>query len=275
MPPGTGAGHNTRAMNHAQLPLPFPHRPSYAADFLAAPSNEAALAWLERTADWPDHRLALWGEPGCGKTHLMRLWAARLGARVTNGADLCGLPALPLAGGIALDDADTVADEVALLHLLNGAREARLPVLLAARTPPARWTVDLPDLASRLRAITVVEIAAPEESLLRSLLLRLLSERQLTVTPAVQDWLLVRLPRSPAALREAAVLLDREAMAAGKAVTKTIAASVVAQMQLADDHIDQLPCANGDDAGQQLCRSGDDAGQLLRANGAKDAASTS
>jgi chromosomal replication initiation ATPase DnaA len=39
----------------------------------AAPSNGAALAWLERTADWPDHRLTLWGEPGCGKTHLLRL----------------------------------------------------------------------------------------------------------------------------------------------------------------------------------------------------------
>jgi len=214
-----------------QLPLPFPHQPAYAAaDFLAAPSNEAALTWLDRTPDWPDCRLALWGEPGCGKTHLLRLWAGRRGAAVLAGPDLLGLPAVPPAGGVALDDADAMAEEPALLHLLNAAREARLAVLLAARTPPARWPVRLPDLASRLRAVTAVEIMPPEDSLLRALLLRLLADRQLAVRPDLQDWLLLRLPRSPAALREAVARLDQAALAAGGGVTRSIAAGVVAAM---------------------------------------------
>lgn len=214
-----------------QLPLPFQHQPTYAAaDFLEAPSNEAALAWLDRTADWPDQRLALWGQAGCGKTHLLRLWAGPRGAALLEGPALRGLPALPPAGGVALDDAAAMAEEPALLHLLNAAREARLPVLLAARTPPARWPVRLPDLASRLRAVTSVEIMPPEESLLRALLLRLLADRQLGVRPDLQDWLLLRLPRSPAALREAVARLDQAALAAGGAVTRQIAAAVMAAM---------------------------------------------
>jgi chromosomal replication initiation ATPase DnaA len=215
----------------SQLPLPFPHRPTYAAaDFLAAPSNEAALAWLDRTADWPDHRLAVWGEPGCGKTHLLRLWAGRRGAMLLEGPDLHGLPDLPAGGGVALDDATAVASEASLLHLLNAAFEARLPVLLAVRTPPARWPVHLPDLASRLRAMTSVEILQPEDSLLRALLLHLLADRQLTVRPDLQDWLLLRLPRSPASLREAVERLDYAALAAAGAVTRSIATEVVAAM---------------------------------------------
>lgn len=218
-------------MRPDQLPLPFPHQPSYgAADLLAAPSNEAALAWLDRTPDWPDHRLALWGAAGCGKTHLLHLWAGRHGARLLAGPTLAGSPPEPPASGLALDDADALPDEAAFLHLLNAAREARRPVLLAARTPPARWPVRLPDLASRLRAVTAVEILPPEESLLRSLLLRLLADRQLAVGPGLQDWLLLRLPRSPAALREAVARLDRASLAAGGAVTRTIAAAVVAEM---------------------------------------------
>jgi chromosomal replication initiation ATPase DnaA len=214
-----------------QLPLPFQHRPAYAAaDFLQAASNEAALAWLERTADWPDRRLALWGEPGCGKTHLLRLWAGRRGAPLLEAPALQGLPTLPAASGVALDDADTMAQEPALLHLLNAACEARLPVLLAARSPPARWAVRLPDLASRLRAVTSVEILPPEDSLLRALLLRLLADRQLKVRPDLQDWLLLRLPRSPAALRNVVAQLDRAALAAGGAVTRPIAAAVLATM---------------------------------------------
>ena len=221
----------TPPMAADQLPLPFPHQPSYAAaDFLAAPSNEAARAWLERTEDWPEHRLALWGGAGCGKTHLLRLWAGRRGARVLSGATLTGpLEPVPPAG-IALDDADALCDATALLHLLNAAREAQHPVLLAARAAPARWPVRLPDLASRLRAITAVEIAPPEDSLLRALLMRLLADRQLVVGPGLQEWLLLRLPRSPAALREAAARLDRAALASGRGVTKAIAAAIVEEM---------------------------------------------
>ncbi len=45
----------------------------------------------------------------------------------------------------------------------------------------------------------------------------------------VQDWLLLRLPRDPAALREAAARLDQAALAAGRRVTQAIAADVLEQ----------------------------------------------
>jgi chromosomal replication initiation ATPase DnaA len=231
LPSRRGTGNNGPIMSHPQLPLPFPHHPTYtAADFLAAPSNEAALAWLERTEQWPEHRLALWGAAGCGKTHLLRLWAGRRGATLLASAARLGLPPVPTSGGIAIDDADAIGEEAGLLHLLNAAREAKLPVVLAARTAPARWPVHLPDLGSRLRAITAVEILPPEEALLRALLLRLLSDRQLAVTPGLQQWLLVRLPRSPAALREAVARLDRAALAAGGAINRAVAARVLGEL---------------------------------------------
>jgi chromosomal replication initiation ATPase DnaA len=107
-------------------------------------------------------------------------------------------------------------------------------VLLAARTPPARWDAALPDLASRLRAVTAAEIRPPEESLLRALLARLLAERQLAVAEAVQDWLLLRLPRTPAAVREAAARLDHGALVTGGRVTRDIAAAVARAMAEAD-----------------------------------------
>ena len=211
-----------------QFALEFPHRPGYAAaDFLRAASNEAALAWLERTGAWPNGQLALWGEPGCGKTHLLHVWAERSGAVLAAGAGLEVLPALPAAGGVAIDDADAAPEE-ALLHLLNAAREARLPVLLAAATPPGRWRVQLPDLSSRLRAITAVQIGAAEDSLLRALLLRLLTDRQLAMAAPLQDWLLLRLPRSPGVLREAVARLDHAALASGGKIVRPLAASVLA-----------------------------------------------
>jgi chromosomal replication initiation ATPase DnaA len=94
--------------------------------------------------------------------------------------------------------------------------------------------VALPDLASRLRGIASVEIRVPDDSLLRSLLARLLADRQLAVPEAVQDWLCRRLPRTPAAMREAAARLDRAALIAGRRVTRAIAAEVIRHMLVPD-----------------------------------------
>ncbi len=127
------------------------------------------------------------------------------------------------SAGVALDDADVIADETALLHMLNGAGEAGIPVLLAARTSPSRWAVALPDLASRLRAITAVEIGPPEDALLRVLLAKFLADRQLRLAKPVHDWLLTRLPRTVAALEEAVGRLDAVSLAVSRSITVALA----------------------------------------------------
>ena len=56
----------------------------------------SACAWLRRTADWPDRRLAIWGESGRGKTHLLHIWAAAHGCRaLVRDRRWRGLPELP------------------------------------------------------------------------------------------------------------------------------------------------------------------------------------
>nr|WP_283949476.1 chromosomal replication initiator DnaA [Limobrevibacterium gyesilva] len=231
--------------------MPFDDTPHFhAADFLTDISNAEAVAWLDRAADWPQRRLALWGPEGSGKTHLLHIWAARAGAALLAG------PALhfaPPAQSLAIDDADN-APERALLHLLNAAAEAGLPVLLAGRAPPSRWGTALPDLASRLRAVTAVEIHPPDDALLRILLARLLVERQVPVAEAVQDWLRLRLPRTAAAMREAAARLDRAALAVGGRVTRALAGEVLAGMDLdgGDEEFAQLSSAASSPAPQLL-----------------------
>ncbi|MBV8524932.1 MAG: chromosomal replication initiator DnaA [Acetobacteraceae bacterium] len=213
-----------------QLALPFPHQPDYAAEaFLEAHSNADARAWLNRSAEWPGGRLVLWGEAGSGKTHLLHRWALDEGAMVLDGRSMQHLIPVP-EQPLAIDNADE-APETPLLHVLNAAAEAKQRLLLAARVPPARWAVRLPDLASRLRATTAVGILRPDDLLLRSLLARLLAERRLCVSQPVQDWLLVRLPRSPAAIREAVERLDRLAWQSGRAVGRGMAAAVLAEVE--------------------------------------------
>jgi len=211
-----------------QLSLPFAESPSFAAsDFCTAPSNLLAREWLARTEHWTNGRLILWGEAGCGKTHLLHIWAESVQAEILNGAQLrfyTRPPEMP----VAVDDSDIVVDPRALLHLLNGAAEAGQPVLMTARLPPSRQVPKLADLASRLRASEVVEIGLPEDELLAMLLTRLAAERQLALSESVRRYLTTNLPRTAGAYREAVARLERAAQ--DGRITKILVAALVADL---------------------------------------------
>ena len=142
-------------MSLRQLAFDLDARPSLGReDFLLAPGNRDAVSWIERWRDWPNRAFALYGAQGCGKTHLVHLWQGVSGAAVIDASAL-GTADLPALAGrpVAVEDGDRGVPERALLHLLNLARESGGHVLLTGRGPPARWSVDLPDLRSRLAAI--------------------------------------------------------------------------------------------------------------------------
>ncbi len=207
-----------------QLPLPFTPRPDYAMlPLIAHAGLDQAQTWLGRT-DW--QRLALWGDAGTGKTHLLHHWAAAHAATIIAGQELTW-PAP--AGPLAIDEGDG-APVMALLHTLNAAAEAGAPVLLTAREPPGRWPVHLPDLHSRLSATFSVQLLAPDDGFRARLFRRLLDDRQLHVSASVQAWLLTRLPRNPAVLREAAARLDYAALAAQRAPNRAMAAAALAPL---------------------------------------------
>lgn len=214
----------------SQLILDLGRAPAFAAsDFVVAGGNAEAMGWIERWPEWPAQVLALCGPAGSGKSHLAHIFAARsrgavLAAATLRGEIVADLAALP---AVAIEDADRGVDEAALLHLYNLARENGRHLLLTGREPPSRWPLRLPDLRSRLAAVPVAAIGAPDDALLGALLLKLLDDRQLRVGPDVPPYLLARLDRSFAAIRRAVEMLDGEAMARHRSITVPFAREVL------------------------------------------------
>jgi len=218
------------SVSPCQLVLALGHAESFAReDFLAGPSNAAALALVERWPDWPARVMAMVGPEGSGKSHLAAVWAETAGARVL-AARLLGATDLPAAfstGALVLEDLDPATlDERALFHLLNLAREEGAFVLMTARIPPPAFPVVLGDLASRLRAVPAVTLAPPDDALLRSLIVKLAADRQLSVDEALVNYLATRIERSFAAARAAVNRIDQEAMRQHRPVTRALAAEL-------------------------------------------------
>ena len=214
----------------SQLPLDLGFRAALGrADFLIAPCNAAAVAWIDRWPDWPAPALALWGPAGSGKTHLLEVWRA-LSKAVAIAPGALSSAAVPqllgAARAVAIDDAPS-ADEEALLHLYNLLAERQGHLLLAAREPPARWTIGLADLRSRLLAAPAVAVEAPDDALLGAVLVKLFADRQLRISEEVIAYLLPRIERSFAAAQAIVAALDRAALAGQRAVTVPLARDVL------------------------------------------------
>jgi chromosomal replication initiation ATPase DnaA len=213
-----------------QLALALPHAESFAReDFLAGVSNGAALGLIERWPDWPDRTLALVGPEGAGKSHLAAIWAEIAGARRVSARALgeTGLMGALATGALVVEDASARLDERALFHLLNLVRQEEAFVLITAQAAPASWRVELPDLASRLRAVPVVELSAPDDALLRAVLVKLFADRQLAVDESLIGYLVTRIERSFAGARAAVEELDREALRLKRPVTRALAAELL------------------------------------------------
>ena len=213
-----------------QLALSLPHAESFAReDFLSGVSNSAALNFVERWPDWPDRALALVGPEGAGKSHLASIWADIAGARRVSARALgeINLPAALATGALVIEDTATPLDERALFHVLNLMRQQEAYILITARRAPASWRVELPDLASRLRAVPIVELSAPDDALLRAVLVKLFADRQLAVDESLVGYLASRIERSFGSARAAVEEIDREALRQKRPVTRALAAELL------------------------------------------------
>lgn len=219
-------------MTLAQLTLDLPHRAALGAeDFLVSDCNLAAVRLIDAWPRWQDHVQLLIGPPASGKTHLARVWQALSGAQSLDPTtlDMESIDRMGEGTPLVVEDADREPyDEKALFHLLNLARENRLFVLLTARGAPSRWGCSLPDLSSRLNAVPAVEIGAPDEALLRTVMLKHFADRQLDIDPKVLEFLALHVDRSLAAAAAAVEAVDRAALATGRKISRQLVTEALA-----------------------------------------------
>ncbi|MDF1855527.1 MAG: DnaA/Hda family protein [Pseudooceanicola sp.] len=209
-------------------------------DFFASPANAVALGMIDLWPDWPDRRLLIVGPRGAGKTHLAHVWASRSAARIVAAETLDEHDIAELVSGhLVVENVDaiagTAAAEQALFHLHNLLLAEGRSLLLTARRPPMFWPLTLPDLASRMQACHLAEIAAPDDLLLAFVLGKLFSDRQIVPDAAVIPYLLRRIDRSFAAANAAVDAIDALALSEGRDVSRAVAARVLDDLEsLAD-----------------------------------------
>lgn len=216
-----------KIQTYSQIPLDLKHRTAYGReDFLIAPNNQDAAAWVDKWPDWPAPALLLYGPAACGKTHLSAVWAQTTEAKILTPDDISKHDAESIsymAQHIALRHADLMigdcSSEEKLFHLYNMFKEEGRSLLLTSRAPAANLNFIVPDLASRLRAAPNIAIDRPDEMLLTAVLIKLFKDRQINITEETLNYILPRMERSFIAARDLVMQADKIALAEKRNIT--------------------------------------------------------
>jgi chromosomal replication initiation ATPase DnaA len=209
-----------------QLVLPLETRSALGrADFIVAPGNERAVAFIDSYPHWPAPAAVLYGPPASGKSHLAAVWAEKAGATVIEAGALdAGVP----DGALVVENVAMGVAEAPLFALL----ERGAPLLLTAQAPPAEWPVlfhlHLPDLVSRSRALLGFALWAPDDALLMGLAVKLFADRQIQVPESVVSHMIRSLERSPGAIRDFIARADAVGLADKRPITLSLIKDLLA-----------------------------------------------
>ena len=193
-------------------------------DFVVSPTNVEAVRAIDAWPSWFGGCLALVGPASSGKSHLAQVWASQANAAVVaaNDAGLADLNSLQ-GRPILFEDADRGVPDDLLFHLINMAGHDGGGLLLTARLAPQNWPASLPDLRSRLNALPVAELSAPDDALLAQLLLNFFRERNIKPNDELISYLLRRIERSAVSARDIVDRLDEAAVADHRPVSRALA----------------------------------------------------
>lgn len=164
---------------------------------------------LQAAERWPFRTAILAGPPRSGKSLLAR-WFAESGA------------------GEAIDGADSLPEDE-VFHRWNRAQASGRPLLLVANRTTGEWKITLPDLASRLGAALLIEIAPPDDDLVAGLVAELSARRGLVLGEQVLAYLLPRLERSHAEIELLIETLDRLSLERKAPVTISLVRDALAE----------------------------------------------
>ncbi|WP_337266532.1 DnaA regulatory inactivator HdaA [Oryzifoliimicrobium ureilyticus] len=216
-----------------QLPLAFTHDSARGReDLLVSERLAAAVSIVDAWPNWSSPVVIITGPAGSGKSHLAHIWKELSGATAIN-AQAEGDGALVAAAGpVLIEDADRRGfDDRELFHVINSVRENGFSLLMTSRLWPMSWPVELPDLRSRLKAATTVEIGEPDDTFLTQFIIKLFADRQLYIDDKLVLYIVHRMERSLQAAQTIVERLDMLALSRGTRITRTLAAEVLNELE--------------------------------------------
>ena len=206
----------------SQLVFKFPFKTKYyEQDYYVSSNNFSAYRLIESWPNWPGKWVNIFGPKGCGKTHLINILKKKINSvkildakKIENGI----ISKLLKLDCLIIDNYEKNIDEKIFYSLLNQSKQSDSYLLVNSILPLGNIKFDLKDLRSRTESFINLGIELPTDDLLRVIISKSFSDKQIEITPKISEYIIKNIERSYEKVFKFIKEIDDLSLSSGKSI---------------------------------------------------------
>ena len=205
----------------SQLTFKFPFKTNYfEEDFYVSTNNFNAYKLIESWPKWSSRYINIYGPPGCGKTHLANIFKKKINSFFVKASELNdnSLPLIKLKECLIIDDYKNNIEEKLFYSTLNQSHQCNQYVIINSLRSIRSSNVQLKDLMSRFNNFIDIGIELPTDDLIRVILTKNFSDKQVKVESKILEYILKNIHRSYEDIFDLIDKVDSLSLSTGKSI---------------------------------------------------------
>ena len=206
----------------SQLVFKFPFKTKYyEQDYYVSSNNFSAYRLIESWPNWPGKWVNIFGPKGCGKTHLSNILKKKINlihimdAKKVDNQTISKFEKLDC---LIIDNYEKNIDEKIFYSLLNQSKQSESYLLVNSTLPLGNIKFDLKDLRSRTESFINLGIELPTDDLLRVIISKSFSDKQIEITPKISEYIIKNIERSYEKVFKFIKEIDDLSLSSGKSI---------------------------------------------------------
>ncbi len=201
-------------------------------DFYVSKSNEHIIKFFDKWPEWEKNFLNISGEKYSGKTHLIKIFLKKnLGVKIdARFLDNEKFEKLKLYQNIVLENFDQNIDEKLAYTFFNFIEQENKYLIVTSIIPIVNMSFKLEDLQSRCKNFILQNIDKPDDELIFALIVKNLSDRQISLDRKFIDYIIKRIDRSYGKIFDLIYKIDEKSLKKKKAIDLKIIKEVMEEL---------------------------------------------
>jgi len=204
-----------------QLIFKFPFKTNYfEEDFYVSTNNFSAYKLIENWPKWPSRFVNIFGPSGCGKTHLANIFKKKINSYLVKASELndLSLSLIKSKDCLIIDDYKSNIEEKLFYSILNQSHQSNQYVIINSLQSIKVSKVELKDLKSRFDSFIDIGINLPTDDLIRVVLTKTFSDKQVKIGTRLLEYILKNINRSYQDIFDLIDKVDSLSLSTGKSI---------------------------------------------------------
>ncbi len=206
----------------SQLVFKFPFKKKYfEQDFYVSNNNFSAYKLIESWPNWPGKWVNIFGDTGSGKTHLSKILEKKIkkikisDSKAINQKSINDLINLEC---LIIDNFKNNIEEKLLYSILNQSKQLDMYIVINSFSPIKESVFSLKDLTSRINSFVNIGIDLPTDDLLKVIISKTFSDRQININPKISEYIINNVDRSYEKMFKFLKDIDELSLSSGKSI---------------------------------------------------------